>query len=553
MAGLSGEAVFRFESLPAFWLHLEDPMYRVMALLMLLASCAVLVRNYRHSSTEDRRRISWAVAAICGSLLCVGLAPFWYSYRHESTTFTLTNSTVLLIPLSLGYAITKHQIMGIHVVIRRSIQYILARRVLEMAVALPVATVVAVAILRPDLRVRELLHPLWAAFVMAALIGLLFRRQILRAVDRRFFRPEWDQEQMLSGLVDTIRGQVDFHETDSTVARRIEQALRPETLLVLYREERGAPLSFGGDAIAEHSAFFEQLSASRSLLLSPRVRALLSDEEKIWMEQTRGELIVPIPGAVRLRGLLILGPKKSEEPYTAAERKLLESIAAQLSVAHENYWLTNERLSAVLAERNRMARELHDNLAQGFAGISLHLQSAAKTIDQAPSTVALKHIEQARALARESIAEARRSVHELRSNAHGLDDLRSMLRELAAKLSGDCVIDFETQCDALPELPGEVTRNLYRIAQESITNALKHAQASRISVSLDMDAGRILLKIRDNGCGFETSGAPASGYGLVGMRERAGHISGEVLINSHTGEGTEVIAMVHCPAPEAKR
>jgi signal transduction histidine kinase len=164
---------------------------------------------------------------------------------------------------------------------------------------------------------------------------------------------------------------------------------------------------------------------------------------------------VPIQGAVRIRGLLILGPKKSQEPYTGAERKLLESIAAQLSVAHENCWLTNERVSAVLAERNRMARELHDNLAQGFAGISLHLQSAAKTIGQAPHTTALKHIEQARALTRESIAEARRSVHELRSTSQVSNDLIGMLRELAAKLSDDCFIDFETQCDALPELPGE--------------------------------------------------------------------------------------------------
>src|SRR5262249_1924225 len=245
----------------------------------------------------------------------------------------------------------------------------------------------------------------------------------------------------------------------------------------------------------------------------------------------------------RPRGILILGAKKSEEPYTPEERKLFAAVAAQMSVAHETHWLANERVAAVIAERNRMARELHDSLAQGFAGISLHLQSAARNIGRSPDA-ALGNVEQARKIARESLAEARRSVHDLRAG-HDAPNLAAMLQELTEQLSSTSV-QVELDAPPLPELSADLTRNLFRIAQESVTNALKHAAATRISISLSVVDNQVLLKVRDNGRGFACDEARSGGYGLVGMRERAGQIRGQLEITSEAGHGTEVVVQAIC-------
>ena len=542
---LSGGQRWWIGSLPEAFLQAGIMAERVMSPLLSLATCAILIRAYRISNADERRRILWVVAATCVTLVTAAAALFADQMGWSpANLYRFANSTVLLIPLSLGYAITKHQVFGIRVVVRRSFQYLLARGVLETAIVFPVVAMVAIGAFRPQVRIDDLIHPAYTVFVVLAVPGILFRRQILRAVDRRFFRPAWDEEQLLSGLVESIQSQVDFHETEATVSRYIRQALHPETLTILYREERGGAALSGGIAPPEYTALWDRLVAGRSLVVSLAVRNLASEDEKAWLERTGAAVIVPIPGAVRFRGLLILGPKKSEEPYTSVERKLLQRIAAQMAVAHENYWLSNERISAVVAERNRMARELHDGFAQGFAGINLHLQSAAKAIEDSPAT-ALRHVEQARQLARSSMAEARRSVHELRSAAQTPNNLVSMLRELAARLSAECVIEVEAL--ALPNLPDEVSRNLFRIAQESITNALKHAGATRILVSISAAGSRVEVRVRDNGCGFDSAKSPSGGYGLIGMRERAFLIHGQVEIRSRVGEGTEVVALVECP------
>ncbi len=523
---------------PRFGAHVE----MVMSPFVSLATCAVLVLNYRLSGFAERRRINWVIAATCTTLLFTVGAMFGTQMGWLSKDFLpLANGSVLLVPIAIGYAVVKHQVFGIRVAIRRSVQNLLARGVLEAAIVLPLFAMIVTALIRPDLRVRELVHPAYAGMIALAGVALLFRRQVISTIDQRFFRPAWDEEQMLSALVVAIREQVDFMETRTIVSERIDRALHPETICIVHREERGGPLLWNDVVLAEESALFDRLAESRSAVVTPLLNERAAGIEKVWLEETRAVLIVPIPGVVRLRGMLVLGSKKSEEPFTAAERKLLESVAAQMSIAHETHWLAAERVAAVIAERNRMARELHDSLAQGFAGISLHLQSAAKTVKQAPDT-ALKHVEQARQIARSSLVEARRSVHDLRSAGNESLDLVALLRELAEQLSsGSALVDVEAL--PLPQFPLEVTRNLFRIAQESVTNALKHAGATHITVSVSTDEGRIVLKVRDNGRGFDPALARSGGYGLIGMRERACRINGSVEIHSQPGEGTEVIAL----------
>lgn len=200
------------------------------------------------------------------------------------------------------------------------------------------------------------------------------------------------------------------------------------------------------------------------------------------------------------------------------------------------------QFSAVLAERNRMAREIHDTLAQGFAGISLQLEAVDETLSESPS-VARKHLNRARSLVRSSLAEARRSVWELRSPALESTDLPSALSNIALQLAANPLRPSVNVTGDRRRLPSTVEENLLRIGREALTNAVKHAQAQTIDVDLNFEAHRVLLSVRDDGCGFDPDHQHSlgnSGFGLISMRERAEAIGAKLNVDSKPGNGTLV-------------
>ncbi len=201
------------------------------------------------------------------------------------------------------------------------------------------------------------------------------------------------------------------------------------------------------------------------------------------------------------------------------------------------------RFAAVLDERARLAREIHDTLAQGFVGISSQLDAVAMCMpeERAP---ARKHLDMARRMARHSLTEARRSVMDLRASVLEGQDLAAALesgtRLWTAGFGVEIHVDVIGPSEPLPE---EMEQHLLRIAQEAVTNVLKHAGASKIWIKLHTEAKRLYLRVVDNGRGFDQSGAfNAMGghFGLIGMRERAERLGGEMKLVSNPGEGTVV-------------
>jgi signal transduction histidine kinase len=202
------------------------------------------------------------------------------------------------------------------------------------------------------------------------------------------------------------------------------------------------------------------------------------------------------------------------------------------------------QFSAVLAERNRLAREIHDTLAQGFAGISVQLELVARVLSVSTEK-AQTHLDQARILVRNSLAEARRSVWDLRSQALESGSLPTALAETARQLTSGTPIQAQVQVNgAYRELPTQIENNLLRIGQEAITNAVKHSGAQHLRIELKFAARRVRLSVRDDGRGFsdgQTKPSATGGhFGLVGMRERAAQISGKLSVESAPGEGTEI-------------
>ncbi|PYS84136.1 MAG: histidine kinase [Acidobacteria bacterium] len=205
------------------------------------------------------------------------------------------------------------------------------------------------------------------------------------------------------------------------------------------------------------------------------------------------------------------------------------------------------RFSAVLQERNRIAREIHDNLAQEILGVSVQLEIVARLMSVS-SEAARTHLDRARSLVRGSIAEARRYVWDLRSQSLEERDLPTALAEMTRRLTAETGVQtqFEVSGTFRP-LPPQVENNLLRIGQEAVNNAVRHAQARTVVVNLDFDAGSVRLSVRDDGSGFDQqSQANGEGahFGLISMRERADEMGGSVRINSRPGEGSEVSVSV---------
>jgi signal transduction histidine kinase len=202
--------------------------------------------------------------------------------------------------------------------------------------------------------------------------------------------------------------------------------------------------------------------------------------------------------------------------------------------------------ASILEERNRMAREIHDTLAQSFTGILVQIGAATQVLaDDLEATQS--HLEMIEELARIGLAEARRSVTALRPQLLEEGDLDSALHRLVTQMraTADTALIYEISGTAYP-LPAEVENNLLRIGQEALTNAIKYADAHEIRVELVYEATQCSLQIKDDGQGFGVGSIPAiGGFGLLGISERAERIGAQLTIHSQPGQGTAIIVIVN--------
>jgi signal transduction histidine kinase len=205
------------------------------------------------------------------------------------------------------------------------------------------------------------------------------------------------------------------------------------------------------------------------------------------------------------------------------------------------------QFAAVLAERNRIAREIHDNLAQEMLGISVQLEVVARTMP-ASAELAKTHLDRVRLLVRHGIAEARRYVWDLRSQALDKNDLPAALSDMARRLTTETAVSAKVEVSGtFRPLSQLIEGNLLRIGQEAVNNAVRHAQARNILINLKFEARSVQLSVRDDGHGFDyrdSTNADAKHFGLVGMQERAVRIGGTLKVDSRAGEGTEVLVNV---------
>jgi two-component system NarL family sensor kinase len=283
-------------------------------------------------------------------------------------------------------------------------------------------------------------------------------------------------------------------------------------------------------------------AANVSIITCSRLKNLVDGTDGL-----RFHASVPLYARGRPLGVLnVASPSWQELP--PGELRLLYTVGDLLSIAVERARLfaRGAELGA-LEERNRLAREIHDTLAQALAGIALKLEAADALLEGEgpPPAGAREALAHALGLARRSLDEARRSVLDLRPAPLDGRGLAAALRELAAEAAGGAGLQVRVQIegdDAL--LPPRVTLGLYRVAQEAVANALRHARASRLELRLAVAEGGASLAVSDDGRGFSPEEPAAGHFGLVGAGERARLLGGELRVESAPGAGTRLTVEV---------
>jgi signal transduction histidine kinase len=257
-------------------------------------------------------------------------------------------------------------------------------------------------------------------------------------------------------------------------------------------------------------------------------------------------------------------------PWWSAERRarLFAVVTAGLGlIVGFVIWLARRRLrqstvarkqseaefSAILAERNRIAREIHDTLAQGLGAISMHLEVAKGEVSAGSSAAA--HLAEASSLTRDSLREARNSIWNMRSQVLERHDLAGALAGVLDQLTeiDDIEGRFLVNGDRF-RLSPVTENNLLRIGQEAISNAVKHSEAKHIEVTLGFSAREVSIRVKDDGCGFDPVESQADGrhFGIVGLRERAQELGAVLRLASAPGHGTEVILNFPITPPESR-
>jgi PAS domain S-box-containing protein len=302
------------------------------------------------------------------------------------------------------------------------------------------------------------------------------------------------------------------------------------------------PLLWKQDKVLQETVFTGAPVICEDVESDPRVTTAIREYFK--SSGTRKYLTIPTLVGGHVKGFIGIR-HGNRPPYRPEEIELAQALAHQAMLAIQlNEFAEQSRQSAILEERNRMARDIHDTLAQGFTGVIVQLEAAEDAIACCRRKEANAHLRRASELARQSLNEARRSVHALRPQALQRDNFWEALKGIVKNTTGGTALHtrFELR-GRLRELPPVWQENLLHIGQEALTNALKYARPGNFETRLTFNTKQLRLELRDDGDGFRVKDRH-DGLGLAGMRERVEQMGGDLKITSARGKGTKVVVTV---------
>ena len=264
--------------------------------------------------------------------------------------------------------------------------------------------------------------------------------------------------------------------------------------------------------------------------------------------QMRSFLGVPIVARGEVIGAFYLTDKEGAEHFAEADQRLIEMLAAHAAIAIENARLhEHSRELSIVAERNRLARELHDSVSQKLFGLVLTAEAAATLLER-DAGAAREQVAALGPLAQEAQRELRELIFELRPPSLSEEGLAATLRKEVDVLQRVHEREIELRITGAARPGPAAEENVLRIAQEALHNALKHAGPGRIELRMETRDGRLLVIVADSGAGFDPdeAGLRSRRLGLTSMEERARALGGTLAISSTPGEGTTVTLELPC-------
>jgi signal transduction histidine kinase len=478
------------------------------------------------------------------------------------------------------FAILRHNLLDIHVALRMSTAYAL----LSAVIALPVIGIFMLA----SRVVSDRPMPAWAYVSLLLVLALVLPRLWNRTqqwVDRMFYRDRYNYLRALERFCRDTHTLAEHEELGPTVVKLIAGALRPSSAYLLQpvppRDDFAVVAASDGNKANEDFVFDSSSVLLRWLQRSdgifsftdldfvPQLQGVIA-REKEFLESLEAELIVPLKApSGQLSALLILGQKASREPYSVEDRQLIYALGTQLAITLENarlYRLSQDELaerrkaeqrlersrkelralsthlqSLREDERTHIAREIHDELGQSLTALKLDLSFLSKRLSTDDTSLVYQTKSMAR-LTDAIIRSVKRISTELRPVV--LDELGLIAavdwqtKEFERRTEIKCQLNIELADDNIPK---HMATAVFRTFQETLTNISRHARATEVTVNMGIKEDRLILTVSDNGKGItdEKILSPGS-LGILGMRERALSLKGDLAISGKKGKGTTV-------------
>jgi signal transduction histidine kinase len=304
-------------------------------------------------------------------------------------------------------------------------------------------------------------------------------------------------------------------------------------------------LDFGGKSINSEAAQTGKIQLVRDVREHPN---FLFDEE---LPETRSELVVPLKVGNRIIGTLDVHASKADA-FSEEDMLVIQSLGDQIAVAIENANLYNQsKKLAVLEERNRLSRELHDSVTQSLYSLVLFTEGWRRMLKKGNGKTVEEYLGRIGEIAQQSLKEMRLLILELRPPLLEQEGLVGALKKRLDAVEKRVGIEARVVMEDFIEIPPLVEEELYWIAQEALNNALKHARASQETVRIYAQDDATVLEVADNGKGFNVRTVEkAGGMGMSNMRERARKIDGVLTVRSSLGRGTIIKVIVSRPTTQ---
>jgi signal transduction histidine kinase len=273
----------------------------------------------------------------------------------------------------------------------------------------------------------------------------------------------------------------------------------------------------------------------------PNLLADLPAPQTLYPAEFPTYIGVPIHTTGRVLGVLsVFG--EAIQKFSAEDIALLAAIANHVGVAVESAQLRQRaEQAAVVEERQRLARDLHDSVTQFLFGLTLFAEAGQDSARAADLTRVQHYLGRMAETAQQALKGMRLLIYELHPPALAQEGLVGALRQRLEAVEGRAGVEPQLLVDAPLEMPASVEADLYRIAQEALNNVIKHSAATQVTVRLGADEGRLQLEVTDNGQGFDLKAVgDQGGIGLVGMQERVERLGGSLHIVSELGQGTSI-------------